>query len=66
MEHIQALEREITGTGGYDAVKKQLTNETQTDLPVGPSFDMDEIISFLDISEEQAKKYSYPFFPDDN
>ncbi len=66
MEHIHSLERELSGSGGYEAVKKQLSNKQQTTLPPGQPFNLDLIATYFDVSEKRAKRYPYIFFPDDN
>lgn len=66
LEQIRSIEREMSGGGGYDKVKKQLAGKAQTTLPLGQPFDMNKIIIYFDISEEQAQKNTNIFFPDNN
>ncbi len=66
LEQIRSIEREMSGGGGYDKVKKQLAAKAQTTLPLGQPFDMDEIIIYFDISQEQVHRNTAIFFPDNN
>lgn len=64
LEEIKCLEREISGEGGFDAVKKQLAGKAQTTLPHGKFFDRESIQNFVDLTEEVALKAPYIFFPE--
>jgi hypothetical protein len=66
LEQVRSIEREISGPGGYDKVKKQLASKVQRTLPLGQPFDMDEITTYFDISKEQAQRNTSIFFPDNN
>lgn len=66
LEQVRSIEREISGPGGYDKVKKQLASKVQRTLPLGQPFDMDKITTYFDISKEQAQRNTFIFFPDNN
>ncbi len=62
---IHSYERELSAEEPYGAVKSQLANQTPMDLPLGPPFNLNPIITLFDISQKRAQKDTYIFFPED-
>lgn len=62
LAQIKSMEREMSGTEGYEEVKKQLTDMEYAVLTPGQPFNLDNIVTLFDLTVKRAQKDTYIFF----